>query len=494
MSGVGVAKLYKAEKATSTRHGCRSPPTLHVHWPFGLDRLKQMVQADAELRLMQLFLFHFQQTGSTLEQKFLGTKVFGTMEPANLEAVLSTQAKDFGIGARRAVAMPMFGEGIFTQEGADWKRSRDLLRPQLHHKYYSNLETFRNSVDELIHAVRECRGTVDLQPLFFRMTFDTTTGFLFGRCDSSLSGAQEGKEHRFADAFDTAQQWIIKRLRFAGFYWLIDSREFRQACRDIHAFVDRNIDGHVQKVPAEIEYPETHSFINSIAQAASNRAALRAQAISILAAGRDTTASLLSWAFFLLVRHQQVMDKLRTEIASTCATGSHPSRDDLMKMPYLTNVLKETLRLYPPVPVNIRTALKTTVLPTGGGPTGADPVLVPKGSIVAFSLYSMHRRPDLYGMDAELFRPERWDEDIPLKHNPTSSKWGYIPFHGGPRRCPGADFALTEAGYTIVRLLQSFPGLKLPCGERLELLGVEKQKSTVVLTIAEGCKVDASGD
>lgn len=57
-----------------------------------------------------------------------------------------------------------------------------------------------------------------------------------------------------------------------------------------------------------------------------------------------------------------------------------------------------------------------------------------------------------------------------------------------------ADFALTEAGYTIVRLLQSFPGLKLPCGERLELLGVEKQKSTVVLTIAEGCKVDASGD
>lgn len=93
MSGVGVAKLYKAEKATSTRHGCRSPPTLHVHWPFGLDRLKQMVQADAELRLMQLFLFHFQQTGSTLEQKFLGTKVFGTMEPANLEAVLSTQAK-----------------------------------------------------------------------------------------------------------------------------------------------------------------------------------------------------------------------------------------------------------------------------------------------------------------------------------------------------------------------------------------------------------------
>ncbi|EUC39461.1 hypothetical protein COCMIDRAFT_10458 [Bipolaris oryzae ATCC 44560] len=108
MSGVGVAKLYKAEKATRTRHGCRSPPTLHVHWPFGLDRLKQMVQADAELRLMELFLFHFQQTGSTLEQKFLGTKVFGTMEPANLEAVLSTQAKGRCSCLRLIVLTPAF--------------------------------------------------------------------------------------------------------------------------------------------------------------------------------------------------------------------------------------------------------------------------------------------------------------------------------------------------------------------------------------------------
>lgn len=207
-----------------------------------------------------------------------------------------TLPTDFGIGARRAVALPLFGDGIFTQEAADWKHSRDQLRPQLHHKHYSNLDIFRKSVDELIEVVKECRGTVDLQPLFFRMTFDTTTSFLFGKCDSSLGDASGIKEHRFADAFDTAQQWIIKRLRFAGFYWLIDSREFRQACQDIHAFVDRNIDGHAQEVPTEIEHPERHSFIHSVSQTTSDRAALRAQAIGILAAGRDTTASLLSWA------------------------------------------------------------------------------------------------------------------------------------------------------------------------------------------------------
>jgi len=150
------------------------------------------------------------------------------------------------------------------------------------------------------------------------------------------------------------------------------------------------------------------------------------------------------------------MEKLRAEIASTCGSTPYFARDDLKRMPYLQNVLKESkclqhlsnptllliqtaLRLYPSVPVNTRTTVRTTVLPTGGGPDRKSPVLIPKGSAVAFSVYSMHRRPDLYGMDAELFRPERWDEDMPLQHNPTNAKWGYLPFHGGPRICLGSE-------------------------------------------------------
>lgn len=150
------------------------------------------------------------------------------------------------------------------------------------------------------------------------------------------------------------------------------------------------------------------------------------------------------------------MEKLRQEVASTCGAGLSLSRDDLRKMTYLQKVLKESmhpwtdhqccdflindtaLRLYPSVPVNTRTTTQTTVLPTGGGPDRRSPVLVPKGSAVAFSVYSMHRRPDLYGMDAELFRPERWDEDMPLHQDPINAKWGYLPFHGGPRICLGS--------------------------------------------------------
>jgi cytochrome P450 len=79
------------------------------------------------------------------------------------------------------------------------------------------------------------------------------------------------------------------------------------------------------------------------------------------------------------------------------------------------------------------------MLPVGGGPDLKSPVLVPKGAAVAYSVYTMHRRPDFYGMDAELFRPERWDEDLPMNEDPINAKWGYLPFNGGPRVCLGSE-------------------------------------------------------
>lgn len=79
---------------------------------------------------------------------------------------------------------------------------------------------------------------------------------------------------------------------------------------------------------------------------------------------------------------------------------------------------------------------------------------------------------------------------MPLDDEPTSARWGYLPFNDGPRRCLGMDFGLTEAAYTVVRLLQRFPLMRLPPGEKVELVGVEKQKMTLVVAITEGCKVE----
>jgi cytochrome P450 len=193
------------------------------------------------------------------------------------------------------MAYPMFGDGIFTQEGPEWKHSREMLRPQLHHKQYQDLEVFRASVDNLIHCIQEAIGPLDLQPLFFRLTLDTTTEFLFGESVRSLVTPEAVGERTFASAFNTAQRWVTKRFRLLDLYWLVDGKEFRQACRDVHNFADQIIDRNLSSERSGVENHGKHAFLDTIAKSTLNRAALRGQIISLLTAGRDTTACLLSW-------------------------------------------------------------------------------------------------------------------------------------------------------------------------------------------------------
>lgn len=94
--------------------------------------------------------------------------------------------------------------------------------------------------------------------------------------------------------------------------------------------------------------------------------------------------------------------------------------------------IRVALRLFPSAPINTRTACQTTILPTGGGPDGSAPVLIRRGENVMYLVYAMHRRKDLYGADADEFRPERWErEDLPLFADSTAATWGYLPFNGG---------------------------------------------------------------
>jgi cytochrome P450 len=106
------------------------------------------------------------------------------------------------------------------------------------------------------------------------------------------------------------------------------------------------------------------------------------------------------------------------------------------------------LRIHPVVPGNSRYAIQDTILPLGGGPDGKHPLFVAKGTMVGYSPWAMHRRKDLYGPDADEYKPERWESLRP--------GWEYLPFNGGPRICLGQQYALTEASYVTVRLVQEF--------------------------------------
>ncbi|RYP22686.1 hypothetical protein DL765_001536 [Monosporascus sp. GIB2] len=327
-----------------------------------------------------------------------------------MEAILSSKFADFGNGPRRTVTFPMFGDGIFTQDGEPWRHSRAILRPQLFHRQYENLKVFKEPLDDLLSALPEKSGIVDMQPLFFRYTLDVTTAFLFGDSIRSLKSSDNAAENVFASAFDRAQAYVAKRFRLLDLYWLIGGKEFRDACKKVHLFADQIIDQNLAKDTTAGD-ENRYVFLKSVAKSCPDRRALRGQIINILAAGRDTTACMLSWTFFHLVRHPRVMEKLRAEIAQLPPIEG-VDRAALRDLKYLQNVMKE---------------------------------------------------------NAEIFRPERWDEDLPMNQDPTLQKWGYLPFNGGPRICLGMDFALTEVAYTIVRMLQRYPIIKLPNGERVDV-------------------------
>jgi cytochrome P450 len=197
----------------------------------------------------------------------------------------------FGIEPRKILLQPLFGEGIFTEEGPRWKQSREAIRRQLQHQRYRNLDVFHETVEEMIHLIRSCNGTLDLQPLFFRMTLDITTKFLFGESARSLTARPGSNERRFADAFDVVQQNATAQMQRYGFRWLGDWRRYRQARNALHQFTDEIIDRNLEESPDSL----SHAFLFAIARDAPNRTALRGQALHVLAAGRDTTASLLSW-------------------------------------------------------------------------------------------------------------------------------------------------------------------------------------------------------
>lgn len=130
------------------------------------------------------------------------------------------------------------------------------------------------------------------------------------------------------------------------------------------------------------------------------------------------------------------------------------------------------LRLYPQLPINVRFALKTTLLPVGGGPDGESPVLIPRGAGVGYSVYHMHRRKSIYGEDANEFRPQRW-ENSKLDH----IGFGFMPFHGGPRICLGSTcdgpislLRKTTDGLYPQRNLRSWKPLVVSCASSRSFL------------------------
>ncbi len=173
---------------------------------------------------------------------------------------------------------------------------------------------------------------------------------------------------------------------------------------------------------------------------------LRDEVMTLLLAGHETTATTLTWTWYLLSKHPGAARKLRAEL-DVVLGGRLPGVGDLPALEYTQRVVRESMRLYPPVWVISRTAIEEDEI---GGYT------IPAGSILLLSQYAMHRHPDFWenpeGFDPDRFSPERSEG----RH-----RYAYFPFGGGPRLCIGANLAMLETELILAILAQRY---------RLELL------------------------
>jgi cytochrome P450 len=360
-----------------------------------------------------------------------------TADEKNIQALLATQFDEFDIGPlRRGNFLPLLDNGIFTQSGPAWSHSKSMMRPQFARAQVSDLNPVEVHVQNLMrHLVvkPDANGwtdQVDLQVIFFRLTLDSATEFLFGEsvnsqlasllsCDGVSTSRPKPQGNAFATAFDKAQMTLATRARLQTMYSLYNPSSSQQNCKDCHSFIDHFVRLALRKDLQEKELEkgiasekEKYIFLEALATQTQDPIELRSQLLHILLAGRDTTASLLGWLFFLLARDSDRYAKLRAVILNDFVPYEHSKEiafAELKSCAYLQHCLSESLRLFPVAPFNSRIAIKDTTLPRGGGPDGKARIFVPKDTYVHYCVYAMHRRKVLWGEDAEDWKPERWD-------------------------------------------------------------------------------------
>ncbi|KAF9522379.1 cytochrome P450 [Crepidotus variabilis] len=192
-------------------------------------------------------------------------------------------------------------------------------------------------------------------------------------------------------------------------------------------------------------------------------AEILAQMSSLTFAGTDTTSSAIARTLWLLSQHQDVQDKLRDEIREAMLGKTALSYDELNGLKYLDAVCRELLRLYTPAPMLGRVARENAALPLSTPLIGVDgqvmhEILVPKGTLVLVSILNHNRNPDLWGLDAEEFKPERWDnlpEALTDAHTPGVYS-NLMTFGGGTRSCIGFKFSQLEMKVIVSLLINKF--------------------------------------
>jgi cytochrome P450 len=407
-----------------------------IHFP--LVAIARMLPSRFPFDSLAFGLENARQYGDILYYRVGPLRVYQLSHPNLVRQILVEQHEKFRKPwlLKRAFR-PFAGEGLVTSDGALWKRQRKLMQPAF---YHTQLAVYSEIIVELATRMADSfaeGGVCEMREEMARLTLSVVVKSLFGgdlpRDGEELGGAMlailDAASHR-VNAVLTLPSWVPTRRN------LREKRAVAKLDSILQALIqERRTSGATR-----------HDLLSTLLAAADEDSEarmsyqqLRDEMMTLFLAGHETTASALTWTWYLLSRHPEVEAKLLDELRSTLG-GRAPTVTDLPKLPYTEMVIREAIRLYPPAPGVAREPIEDINI---GG------FEVPKGSLVTGNSYAMHHDARFFD-DPERFNPERfapgWEERIP--------RYAYLPFGAGPRVCIGNAFAMMEARLVLATIAQ----------------------------------------
>lgn len=358
--------------------------------------------------------------------------------------LLIKEAKDFVKPQMvRQIVKSQFVNGLLFLEGDEWHTHRQLMQPHFHHVHIQAYAERMVERTKQFSAQWNDDAIRDIGEDMRTLTADIVMSTLFSTENSPQSIEIRQAMHDFSEAFGVQMQNAWLRFLPAWFPLPVLQRQ-KSADRVLGQVIKKMLQERQQLDVAQ--RPKDLLTVLMDSRDADSGVGLTenellAELMSLYIAGHETTAITVAWAWALLAQHPDIKEKFQAEI-DTLLDGEPPTVDSLSRLRYTQWVIKETLRLYPPVWMILREATSEQTI---------DGVTFPKGTMFIFTAYPLHRDPVLYEQPHD-FIPDRWANDF----EKSLPKAAYFPFGIGARTCIGNGFAMMEAQLILATLAQHF--------------------------------------
>lgn len=401
------------------------------------------------------FFTDLAREGGDVVPVHLVTRGFLVTHPDHVKHVLQDHHTNYGKGPLYPRLKPVAGEGLVTSEGDLWRRQRRLSQPAFSRERtarFASAMAARTAAMLDRWAEPAARAEpVNVHAEMMKLTLAILGDTVFG---IDLSRESDAVTQAVTTAIEITNRRVYSLVPLPLSWPTPENRRYRRAIATLDAVVHDMI---ARKRAASTAGADLLSLLmaardDETGERMSDRQ-LRDETVTMLIAGHETTALVLSFAWYLLARHPEVEEKLRAEV-SRMLGNRRPSAEDVFQMPYTSLVIHEVMRLYPPAWFIARRAIQDDTIGHERIPAGAGVLLVP---------YLTHRHPAFWEAP-EAFDPERFT----TARSAGRPRFAYFPFAGGPRQCIGNHFAMMEALLILAMVAQRYR-LRLVPGYRLEL-------------------------